>query len=182
MTTLMRKGDKWKNPLNGKLIKNANLLNDRQFLWCTIKQRIESITFTTHTNIIVLWGDLFLIFPLRMNRQECKKNLILDRMESLPMFTYCALNTWPFFCAMTIVTKTFSGRRIGARKWRTNATRRCSMATMFFEWTLSTLHFGILWWNPRTYQCKIIRSERRENFKKMRTLRSLCFLSDHSSS
>lgn len=67
------------------------------------------------------------------------------------IFTYCALNTCPFFWAITIVTNTFSGRRIGARKCRTNATRRCSIATIFLEWTLSTLHFGILWWNPRTW-------------------------------
>lgn len=48
-----------------------------------------------------------------------------------------------------MVTNTFSGSRIGARKCRTNETSKCNIATIFFEWTLSTDHFGVLWWKPK---------------------------------
>lgn len=38
----------------------ANLFHYNQFVWCTIKQCIESVTFASHANIIILRRQLLL--------------------------------------------------------------------------------------------------------------------------
>lgn len=45
------------------------------------------------------------------------------------------------FFTTTTLTRTFSGKRTGARNWRAKATSKCKMDTIFFECTESTLHF-----------------------------------------
>lgn len=44
------------------IFKNTHLLDNSQFCWITIKQSVERVSFASHSDVIVLGRQLFLVF------------------------------------------------------------------------------------------------------------------------